>query len=53
MAKAKTETIEGVKVEILCSIAGVGFGYKKGDVAIVDEATAKDFIQAGYAKEIK
>lgn len=54
MAKAKTENISGaIKVEILVSVAGVGFAYKKGDIVELSIEQSQDFIKAGYAKEAK
>lgn len=54
MAKAKVVTESNMmRVEILSSVAGNGFSYKKGDVVELDIAMAEDFIRAGYAKEVK
>lgn len=42
-----------MKIKILTSCAGPKFSFRAGVVADVDDATAKDLIRAGHAKEAK
>lgn len=42
-----------MKIKMLKSCVGFNFSYAKGQEIDVDEALAKDFIQAKYAESIK
>ncbi|WP_350342351.1 hypothetical protein PRVXT_001579 [Proteinivorax tanatarense] len=42
-----------MKVEILQSLSGLDFSYKKGDKVNLDAKKAKSWIESGLAKEVK
>lgn len=42
-----------MNIKILKSCAGIKFSFFAGDVVDVENITAKDLIQAGFAEEVK
>lgn len=42
-----------MEIKILKSCAGIKFSYFAGDVVDIENITAKDLIQAGFAEEVK
>ena len=42
-----------MKIKLLRNCAGLKFSFSAGEIAAIDNETAKDLIQAGYAEEVK
>ena len=41
-----------IKVKVLVSVAGVGFSYSPGEVVLMPEERAAEFLRIGYAEKV-